>query len=157
MPTCGRESGPTCLSNQWRTAAQRGSPNSSWSFFLLSPIPTLAKRVSTLGSGLPSAYLVAKFPLPSHLSLHHSELTKPKPYLPKPNSTCMGLWSGLGWWLSEGSGGGMVGASGSADSCWDPKDLVGIGSCCMNANTVSILSFYFGGREKLNENRTPDG
>lgn len=152
------QSGPRCHSSVDK-AAQRGSPNSSWSSFsscLLSPTPTGAKNVRTLGSGLPSVSL-AKFPLPSHLFSHHSKLTKPNRRLPKPSSTSVGLWSGLGSRLSEAdSGGGMVGAWGGAESSWDPEDGAAAGSCCMDLSVVLDSQFDLGGRKKLNENRAPE-
>lgn len=69
------ESGSLLRGKQQPRKSPPNSPWSSFSSFLLSPTPTRAKRVRTLGSGLPFVCL-AKFPLLSHLSSHRSKLTK---------------------------------------------------------------------------------
>lgn len=50
----------------------------------------------------------------------------------------------------------MVGAWGSAGSCWGPGDPAGLGSCCMESSAVSILGFDAEGREKLNQRLASD-
>ena len=130
-------------------------PNLSSSHFLLSVTATPNREGQDLMPGLPSLYhslrYLAKFPCPSP-HLPQAKSTKPEPHLPKRStSTSVGLW--LGSWPSErDSGGGMVGAWGSAGSCWGPGDRAGAASCCMESSAVSILGFDVEGRER----RAPD-